>query len=289
MPPSPAHIRTLLGDYLDRHPGEHGSLTGLRATLEAAVDPTSRTSLPGHVTCSVAVIDRDARGPEKGEAAHRHYDFRFVFHLADDAPDLTLQAEEVDGAAWLPFDEVASPTLRAKLVASGLDGAIRPVAASAATAAVAPVRASVGTVPHVVGAHLYLERAGHVLLGLRHPDSAYAGGTRHALAGHLGAEAATAGLVREAHEEAGLVIVPAGLELVHTVHLVDRPGDRPRIGLFFRARHWEGEPEVREPDKCVAWQRWSAKDLPEPIVPYTRAAIEGILAGRPYTEMGWSR
>ncbi|MEW1700806.1 hypothetical protein [Streptomyces sp. NPDC091278] len=41
-----------------------------------------------------------------------------------------------------------------------------------------------GTVPHVVGVHLCLERDGRVLLGLRHPDSAYAGGTWHTLAVH---------------------------------------------------------------------------------------------------------
>ncbi|ALO06442.1 NUDIX hydrolase [Streptomyces venezuelae] len=151
------------------------------------------------------------------------------------------------------------------------------------------MKAPSGTVPNIVGVHLYLERDGHVLLGRRHPESAYAGGSWHTLAGHLEAESATAGLVREAHEEAGLEIDPADLELVHTVHLVDRPGAQPRIGLFFRARHWEGVPEVREPHKCVAWQWWRARDLPEPIVAYTRAAIEGILAGRPYTEMGWPR
>ncbi|MFB7587050.1 NUDIX domain-containing protein [Streptomyces sp. NPDC056169] len=145
------------------------------------------------------------------------------------------------------------------------------------------------TVLNVVGVHLYLEHDGQVLLGRRHPRSAYAGGSWHALAGHLEAEPATAGLVREAYEEAGLVIDPADLELVHTVHTMDRPGDRPRIGFFFRARHWEGVPEVREPDKCVGWEWHGVKDLPEPIVPYTRAAIEGIRAGRVYTELGWAR
>ncbi|UQX04723.1 NUDIX domain-containing protein [Streptomyces sp. RerS4] len=40
------------------------------------------------------------------------------------------------------------------------------------------------SVPHIVGIHLYLERDGQVLLGLRHPDSAYAGGTHHFLAVH---------------------------------------------------------------------------------------------------------
>ncbi|MFE0653386.1 NUDIX domain-containing protein [Streptomyces sp. NPDC059534] len=144
-----------------------------------------------------------------------------------------------------------------------------------------------GAVLNVVGVHLYLERDGMVLLGRRHPDSAYAGGSWHTLAGHCEAEAATACLVREAYEEAGLVIDPGDVDLVHTVHMVDRPGDPPRIGFFFRARRWQGTPELREPDKCVAWKWWSAKGLPEPIVPYTRAAIEGIQAGRAYTELGW--
>ncbi|MEU0402080.1 NUDIX domain-containing protein [Streptomyces sp. NPDC006197] len=378
MPPVLSRIRTLVASYLDRHPGERDALAGLLTALDTDDDPTDRSTLPGHVTCSAVVIDRNRRvlhirhratgglllapgghveadddtllaaalreaeeetgipspalvltpefrddpididvhdiapDPTKGEPAHRHYDFRFVFYLADDTPGLALQVEEVTDAVWLPFDKVSSPTLRDKLAASALDGAIVPVNASAivhartllgrhaaehpapadgpaAGAGTAPAKAPPGTVPNVVGVHLYLEQDGQVLLGLRHPDSAYAGGSWHVLAGHCEAEAATACLVREAYEEAGLVIDPAGVELVHTVHMVDRPGGRPRIGLFFRARLWEGTPELREPDKCVAWKWWSAKDLPEPIVPYTRAAIEGIQAGRTYTELGWSR
>ncbi|MFE5589936.1 NUDIX domain-containing protein [Streptomyces sp. NPDC056549] len=146
-----------------------------------------------------------------------------------------------------------------------------------------------GTEPHIVGVHLVLEQDGKVLLGLRHPDSAYAGGMWHVLAGHCEYESATACLVREALEEAGLVIRPDDLTLVHTVHAVDRPGGRPRIQLFFRAGAWEGTPELREPDKTVAWRYEDVDGLPDTTVPYTRAALEGIRAGRPYTEMGWSR
>ncbi|MEV7565661.1 NUDIX domain-containing protein [Streptomyces tanashiensis] len=363
--------------------------------------------------------------PSKGEPAHRHYDFRFVFRLTPGAPELALQDEEVAGAVWLAQDEVRSPTLRAKLIAAGLDGTITPVNASAvihnghggyllhlrdankpeiwapgcwdllgggrephdatlldtvtrelreeaglvlaglesyrvdsvigtdgtcvpvevfsgewhgdpseltltegvmlswvrpeqlpyltmlpatralleihaaqhptpaagqpARSATAVVGAPAGTELHIVGVHLYLERDGKVLLGLRHPDSAYAGDTWHVLAGHCEYEAATDCLVREAREEAGLVLDPAELALVHTVHMIDKPGDRPRIGLFFRARYWEGTPEVRERDKCVAWEWFGVKDLPARVVPYTRAAIEGIQAGRTYTELGWLR
>ncbi|MGW2590212.1 NUDIX domain-containing protein [Streptomyces sp. NPDC001515] len=163
------------------------------------------------------------------------------------------------------------------------------LAAPVGAVATAPAGSPPGTVPNVVGVHLYLERDGQVLLGLRHPDSAFAGSTWHPLAGHCEAESATACLVREAYEEAGLVIDPADVELVHTVHMVNRPGATPRINLFFRARTWEGVPELKEPDTCVAWQWWSAKDLPEPIVPYARTAIEAVAAGRAYSELGWDQ
>ncbi|MFF9050011.1 NUDIX domain-containing protein [Streptomyces erythrochromogenes] len=154
-----------------------------------------------------------------------------------------------------------------------------------------PARAGAANaaVPHIVGVHLYLERDGEVLLGLRHPGSAYAASTHHFLAGHCEQESAVSCLVREAREEAGLVVDPADVDLVHLVHVVDRPGARPRMQLVFRARRWLGEPQLLEPDRCVAWTWWPLDALPDPIVPYARAAIEGIRAGRPYTELGWGR
>lgn len=493
MPPSRSHIRATIETYLSRHAEERDSLAGLLAALDGAEEPSNRVTLPGHVTCSAVVIDRDRRvlhighrmtglrlcpgghveeddrtllaaavrevceeaglrpgdlclTPQfldepidvdvhgidanlaKGEASHQHFDIRFAFYLtAERPPALARQDKEVSGAQWLPYADVRSPTLRAKLLAAephGLDGRPEPVSASALihdgagryllhlrddregiwepwvlglvggkrsrddasleatlrrelaeetpgleptglmpfavqeatsvdglavpisvyagrwsgdaeavdlrdgvllkwftvdtlnrlrlspglgdlirrhaaehpaveepadAARPLPHEAPSGTVLHVVGVHLHLERDGKVLLGLRHPDSAYAGKTWHALAGHLEAEAATAGLAREAFEEAGLVIDPADLELVHTVHTVDRPGARPRMQLFFRPRRWEGVPEVREPDRCLGWEWFSVKDLPESIVPYTRVAIEGIRAGRSYSELGWDR
>ncbi|MFE6974335.1 NUDIX domain-containing protein [Streptomyces sp. NPDC057682] len=163
------------------------------------------------------------------------------------------------------------------------------VVATVASAGTIPAGSPPGTVLNMVGVHLYLERDGQVLLGLRHPESAFAASTWHLLAGHCEAESATACLVREAYEEADLVIDPADLELVHTVHMVNRPGAQPRVNLVFRTRAWDGMPKLKEPDKCVAWQWWSTKDLPEPIVPYARTAIEGIKAGRAYSELGWGR
>ncbi len=152
-----------------------------------------------------------------------------------------------------------------------------------------PAQAPEGTVLHVVGVHLHLEDAqGRVLLGLRHPDSAFAASMHHFLAGHCERARAISCLVREAQEEAGLVIDSGDVELAHVVHLVDTPGDTPRIQMVFRARSWSGTPRVREPDKCTGWGFWDPENLPEQVVPYTRAAIAGIRAGRLYTEMGWA-
>ncbi|MFJ4731960.1 NUDIX domain-containing protein [Streptomyces sp. NPDC088770] len=146
-----------------------------------------------------------------------------------------------------------------------------------------------GTVLNVIGVHLYLERPdGTVLLGLRHPDSAFAPSTWHVLAGHCERENAVTCLIREAREEAGLHIERQDVELVHVVHHIDKAGDRPRMGLFFRARTWSGEPELREPDKCTQWTFWDPAALPDDLVPYTRVAIEGIRAGRLYSETGWA-
>jgi 8-oxo-dGTP pyrophosphatase MutT (NUDIX family) len=150
-----------------------------------------------------------------------------------------------------------------------------------------PSRHDGRAVPNVIGVHLCLERDGMTLLGLRHPDSPFAPLQHHFLAGHCEYESAVACLVREAGEEAGLVVDAGDVDFVHAVHLLDAPGTQPRMQLVFRARRWQGEPRVLEPDKCVRWDWWPVDALPEPTVAYTRAAIEGIRKGRLYTEMGW--
>ncbi|MER7780436.1 NUDIX domain-containing protein [Streptomyces sp. NPDC096191] len=200
MPPSRSHIRATVESYLSRHHEEREALEGLLAVLDGTGEPSSRATLPGHVTCSAVVIDRDRRvlhighretglllapgghveagdrtllaaavrevceeaglrpgdlcltpqfldepidvdvhdiaaDAAEGVAAHRHFDVRFAFYLTTGhPPELTLQDEEVSGAQWLPYANVRSPTLRAKLLdaqAEGLDGRPEPVNASA--------------------------------------------------------------------------------------------------------------------------------------------------------------
>ncbi|MFJ5089668.1 NUDIX hydrolase [Streptomyces sp. NPDC088674] len=123
-------------------PGGHAEEADASLLAVAVREVREETGLPASRLCltpyaldapfDIDVHAIDAR-PEKGEPAHEHYDFRFLFYLTDDAPPaLALQEEEVTGATWLPFPEIRSTTLRAKLLASEreLDGTPQPLNAS---------------------------------------------------------------------------------------------------------------------------------------------------------------
>ncbi len=140
----------------------------------------------------------------------------------------------------------------------------------------------------IVGAHLVLLQGGTVLLGKRHPNSAFAPSTWHLPAGHREhGESTLACTVREAAEETGLTIAASDLTLVHTLDLLDPGSTIPRIQLFFAASRWHGEPRVLEPDRCTEWRWWPLDALPEQLVDYTRTALAAIAQGEPYTQMGW--
>lgn len=102
----------------------------------------------------------------------------------------------------------------------------------------------------IIDVHVLLVRDGEVLLIQRR--GRYGGGMWHLPSGKLDAgESLLAAAVREAREEVGVVIDPGDLRHAHTVHVADS-GPVPRLGVFFEARVWEGEPSNREPDKCSA-------------------------------------
>ncbi len=136
----------------------------------------------------------------------------------------------------------------------------------------------------VAAVHLVLLQQGKVLL-LRRFNTGYEDGNYSVPAGHLdGDEPATHAMARETLEETGLLVRPAALSLVHTMH---RRAEAERLDLFFAAREWSGTPTVREPDKCDELRWCPADRLPPNTVGYVRAALTHVLAGVAYSEYGW--
>jgi len=132
--------------------------------------------------------------------------------------------------------------------------------------------------------YLVLVRDDRILM-LRRFNTGYEDGNYSLVAGHVdGEEAFTRAMAREAAEEAGLTIDPAALSLAHIMH---RRSDSERVGLFFRASSWEGEPTNREPEKCDDLSWFPLDALPPNTIPYIRTALGHIFAGRIYSEFCW--
>ena len=135
----------------------------------------------------------------------------------------------------------------------------------------------------VVAVHLLLLMDDRVLL-LRRQNTGYEDGNYSVVAGHLdGNEPATAAMAREALEEVGVIVTRHDLRFVHIMHRRE-VAEEERIDFFFATRRWQGEPEIREPDKCDEL-RWAAWDqLPPNVVPYVVKALGEIHRRHPYAE-----
>ena len=134
--------------------------------------------------------------------------------------------------------------------------------------------------------HLLLVRDDRILL-LRRRNTDYEDGKYSVVAGHMeDGETAREAICREAREEAGIELAPDDLAFAHVVHRADRG---QRVGFFFSARRWRGEPRNMEPHKADDFRWFPLDALPDDMVPYVRRAIGLWRAGRSYSESGWDR
>jgi 8-oxo-dGTP diphosphatase len=142
---------------------------------------------------------------------------------------------------------------------------------------------------HLIDVHVLLIRHGReVLLSQRRDPNPAFDGLWHAPSGKLDAgESVLDAAVREADEEVGVLIDPADLDHVHTIH-VNGSGPEPRLGLFFATGHWIGEPVNREPDKCRSVRWFPLNDLPERIIDYPAAGIDAYRRGSRFSIRGWN-
>jgi len=126
------------------------------------------------------------------------------------------------------------------------------------------------TFPIVV--HTLLVQSGRWFL-LRRANTGYLDGAYTLPGGHVQrGEGVVAAAVRECHEEAGVVVAPADLELIAVMPY--QTADHQGVDFIARAEQWSGTPAIAEPqyfDDCC-WADPSA--LPQPLAPYIPALLD---------------
>lgn len=138
--------------------------------------------------------------------------------------------------------------------------------------------------------YLLLRKGDKILLSRRY-NTGYRDGYYSMVAGHLdGGETLREALARETKEEAGIIVKPGDLSLVHAMHIkseVQDSNDDERLTFYFETDIFEGEPTIMEPHKCDEMKWFSVNELPPMIIDHVLQSIENIENRIDYSEFGW--
>ena len=123
-------------------------------------------------------------------------------------------------------------------------------------------------------------RKGNEILMLRRFNTDFQNGKYSFIAGHLdGKESFTQAIIREAKEEAGIIIKPKDLKAVHVMNRYVATNDiglRERIDVFFMTKKWQGKIKNMEPNKCDDLSWFPINKLPKDTIPYIREVIKNF-------------
>jgi ADP-ribose pyrophosphatase YjhB (NUDIX family) len=106
------------------------------------------------------------------------------------------------------------------------------------------------------------------------------------ISGHLdGNESVSSAMMREAYEEAKIIITKNDLEPVTVLHR--KSPDQEYIDFFFVTKNWEGEISIGEHDKCDDLSWFEIDSLPENTLPYIKEVISNYKNKIAFSESGW--
>ncbi len=142
---------------------------------------------------------------------------------------------------------------------------------------------------NIPAAYLVLFKEQKTLL-LRRKNTGFEDGNYGLVSGHVEkGESFLQCMVREAEEEAGILLKAEDLKVAHMMHRKSGlPEGDERVDAFVVARRWEGEIQNKEPHKCNELGWFELRALPENTIGYIRQALEHIQEGEFYSEQGWS-
>ncbi|MEO6536058.1 MAG: NUDIX domain-containing protein [Candidatus Paceibacterota bacterium] len=130
--------------------------------------------------------------------------------------------------------------------------------------------------------NILLIKEDKILLARRF-NTGYFDGDYEMPSGHMdGNETVRAAAAREALEEIGVTIEEDDLEVMHVMHRFGQ--NYERIEFFLTASAWEGEPSVTEPEECDDVQWFALDELPQNMIPKSKAGLQHSLAGEVFSE-----
>lgn len=155
----------------------------------------------------------------------------------------------------------------------------------------AEVDEAVGVKPPVryaalVDVHTLLLHEGRILL-LRRANTGFGDGAWSLPCGRLRSwESLPRRAAREIWETTRVAVAETDLEFAHVAH---HRGSTDRIGFFFAATVWHGEPVNAEPHEHDAVEWFDLERLPPDLLPYSAAGIEHYRRRRPFSLHNWYR
>lgn len=134
--------------------------------------------------------------------------------------------------------------------------------------------------------YLILFKENKILLSRRF-NTGWMDGYYSLIAGHLdGNEPVSLAMIREAKEEAGIVVKKEDLLPATVIHRYYP--DQEYIDFFFVSKKWSRAPKIMESDKCDDMSWFDLNKLPENLLPYIKEAIENYKKGTSFFESGWN-
>ena len=131
-----------------------------------------------------------------------------------------------------------------------------------------------------IACYLILEREDKILL-LRRFNTGFADGMYTFISGHVDVEETFfQAMIREAKEEADIIVSGKALYVVHILH---RPKKR-YIDVYFKLNNYEGEIKNKEPNKCDDLSWFDKNKLPGNLLPHIRFVLENMNQGKFFSE-----
>ena len=135
--------------------------------------------------------------------------------------------------------------------------------------------------------YLILIKKDKILLSRRF-NTGWMDGKYSLIAGHIdGKEPVSKAMIREAKEEAGIIINKKDLFPATVIHRYYP--EQEYIDFFFVAKKWKGEPIIKEPNKCDDMSWFPLNKLPKNLLPYIKEALQNFKNKVAFFESGWTK